>query len=101
MTHPSWRNAGPRERVAYFYLSIEERARRLGLPRARGQTASEYSRHLSERMPDLDPELRGLTNLFLDARYSSHAFDDARAAGARDLWKRVRARLRTHRPSRH
>jgi hypothetical protein len=51
-------------------------------------------------MPDLDPDLRGLTKLFLEARYSPHAFDDARAAGARGLWKRVRARLRARRPSR-
>lgn len=97
----SWRHAGPRERVAYLYLSIEARARRLGLPRGSGQTASAYSRQLSRRMPDLDPDLGGLTSLFLEARYSPHDFDEARVVRARGLWSRVRARLRARRLVRH
>lgn len=96
---PSLRHAGPRERVALLYLSIEERARRLGLPRRSGQTASEYSRRLREEMPDLDPDLAGLTDLFLEARYSPHPFDDENALSARTLWQRVRARLRLRRSS--
>jgi hypothetical protein len=87
--------------VAYLYLSIEERARQLGLPRESGQTASDYSRQLSRQMPDLDPELGGLTSLFLEARYSPHDFDDARVVRARGLWSQVRARLRARRPVRH
>ena len=92
--HTPFRRLGPRERVAYLYLSVEERARRLGLPRRTGQTASEYSRHLRGEMPDLDPDLDGLTGLFLEARYSPHPFDDERASGARPLWQRIRTRLR-------
>jgi hypothetical protein len=93
----SWRHAGPRERVAYLYLSIEERARRLGLPRGSGQTASDYSQQLSRQMPDLDPELGSLTSLFLEARYSPHDVDDARVDRARGLWTRVRSRMRARR----
>jgi len=95
--HTPLRRMGPRERVAYLYLSVEERARRLGLPRATGQTASQYSRRLRREMPDLDPDLTGLTDLFLEARYSPHPFDDERASGARRLWQSVRARLRGRR----
>lgn len=94
---PSLRRLGPRELVAYLYLSIEERARRAGLPRQTGQTATEYSRHLRSRMPDLDPDLGGLTDLFLEARYSPHPFEDEHATAARSLWQRVRARLRSRR----
>ena len=97
MRHTPLRRLGPRERVAYLYLSIEERARRLGLPRRTGQTASEYSHQLRREAPDLDPDLAGLTDLFLEARYSPHPFEEARAAGARTLWQRVRARLRGRR----
>ena len=100
MRHTSLRRLGPRERVAYLYLSIEERARRLGLPRHTGQTASEYSRQLRREAPDLDPDLAGLTDLFLEARYSPHPFEEERAAGARTLWQRVRARLRARRKKR-
>lgn len=95
---PSLRRMGPREKVAYLYLSIEERARRLGLPRQSGQTASEYSRRLSREMPDLNPDLAALTETFLVARYSPHPFGDAQATGARQVWQRVRARLRARRP---
>ena len=97
MRHTPLRRLGPRERVAYLYLSVEERARRLGLPRPTGETASEYSRRLRREMPDLDPDLDGLTDLFLEARYSPHPFDDERASSARPLWQRVRARLRMRR----
>jgi len=97
MRHTPLRRLGPRERVAYLYLSIEERARRLGLPRRTGQTASEYSRQLRQELPDLDPDLTGLTDLFLEARYSRRPFEEERAAGARTLWQRVRARLRARR----
>ncbi len=95
--HIPLRRMGPRERVAYLYLSVEERARRLGLPRRKGQTASDYSRQLRRELPDLDPDLTGLTDLFLEARYSPHPFDDERASGARRLWQSVRARLRARR----
>jgi len=96
--HTPFRQLGPRERVAYLYLSVEERARRLGLPREKGQTASDYSRRLRREMPDLDPDLGGLTDLFLDARYNPHPFDDERASRARPLWQRIRMRLRMRRP---
>lgn len=88
------RPRGPREVVTYLYLSIEERARRLGLPRQSGQTALEYSRRLRAEMPDLDPDLSGLTDLFVEARYSPHPFTDERVPAARRLGQHVRARLR-------
>jgi hypothetical protein len=94
---PSLRHMSPREIVAYLYLSVEERARRAGVPRQKGQTATEYSRELRRQIPDLDPDLSGLTELFLEARYSPHPFESEQLGVARSLWQRVRARLRARR----
>ena len=93
----SMRRMGPREKVAYLYLAVEERARRLGLPRHSGQTALEYSRRLRREMPDLDPDLSALTDVFMEARYSPHPFGEERVGGARRFWQRVRSRLRARR----
>jgi hypothetical protein len=97
LARPSLRHMSPREIVAYLYLSVEERARRAGVPRQKGQTATEYSRELRRQIPDLDPDLSGLTELFLEARYSPHPFESEQLGVARSLWQRVRARLRARR----
>ena len=89
----SLRRLGPRQLVEYFYLSILERANRLGYGRTPGQTASEFTAALQQRLPEVDPDLEQLTAAFLEARYSPHRFDQEEAQEARSIWQRLRDRL--------
>jgi hypothetical protein len=87
----------PRERVRFFYLSAARRAAQAGQPRRSGQTPYEYRASLDEQFPDLEPDLEGLTDAFIRARYSDQPVEQEDAAAAKPLWERVKAALRRRR----
>jgi hypothetical protein len=84
----------PRELIRYFYLSVAGRAAQAGRSRRPGETPYEYQRSLDERFDDLEPDLTGLTDAFVTARYSPHPLAKEDAEGVKPLWQRVRAALR-------
>ena len=84
----------PRELVRYFYVSTARRAADAGQPRQTGQTPYEYQRRLDDRFPDLEPDLGGLTEAFVEARYGAQPVEQAQADAVKPLWQRVRAALR-------
>lgn len=87
----------PRELIRFFYLSVARRAEQAGHPRRSGQTPYEYRHSLEERFPELDPDLEGLTDAFVRARYSSQPVEREHAVAAKPLWERVKAVLRRRR----
>jgi len=93
---PRWlslRRLGPRELIVYFYLSILERAGRLGYRRGPGQTPQEYSQTLQARLPEVQDDLWPLTAAFQEARYSRHDIGPQQASPARQHWQRLKAAL--------
>ena len=93
----SLRRLGPREMIEYFYLSVVERATRLGFGRESGETAAEYSRRLPGRFPDSEPDLNELTDAFLEARYGPRQVDDGLVSHARAHWQALKLKLRARR----
>jgi hypothetical protein len=89
----SLRRLPPRELVRYFYLSTARRAAQAGQPRRAGQTPYEYQADLDERFPDLEPDLTGLTDAFVQARYSSGPVHQEEADAVKPLWQRIKAAL--------
>ena len=87
----------PRELVRYFYLSTARRASRAGQPRRPEQTPNEYRATLDDRFPELEPDLEGLTEAFVRARYSRHPVEEQEAEQAKSLWQRIRSALRRRR----
>jgi hypothetical protein len=87
----------PRELIRFFYLSAARRAEQAGQPRRSGQTPYEYRHSLDERFPELEPDLDGLTDAFVQARYSSHPVEPEQATAVKPLWERVKAALRRRR----
>jgi hypothetical protein len=85
----------PRERVLYYYLSVLRRAGQRGLPRRRAQTPHEYEGALNPHLPEAQQDLTQLTEAFIEARYSLHAFDRKHDQQARAHWRRVRAALQS------
>lgn len=96
----SLRTLGPRELVEYFYLSVIERATRLGFGRESGETAAEFSRRLPARFPDSEPELHELTDAFLQARYGPRPVDEGLVKSARARWQALKLKLRARRLAR-
>jgi hypothetical protein len=92
------RRLAPRELVRYFYLSTLERASRAGLARRPGQTPYEYRASLEHELPEVEPDLAGLTDAFVVARYSPKPVEPEEARAVKPLWERVRAALRRKRP---
>jgi len=93
---PGWlslRRLGPRELILYFYLSILERAGRLGYRRGPGQTPQEYSQAFQARLPEVQDDLWPLTAAFQEARYSRHDIGPQHASPARQHWQRLKAAL--------
>lgn len=87
----------PREQLRYFYLSAERRAAQAGQPRRSGETPYEYHGVLEERFPELEPDLDGLTESFVVARYSNQPVQREDAEAVRPLWQRIKAALRRRR----
>jgi hypothetical protein len=93
----SLRGLSPRQMVRYFYLSAERRAADAGQPRRPGQTPYEYRQSLDERFPELEPDLEGLTDAFVAARYSARPVEKEDAQKVKPLWQRVKVALRQRR----
>jgi hypothetical protein len=87
----------PRGLIRYFYVSAARRAAQAGRTRRPGQTPYEYQESLDERFPDLEPDLAGLTEAFIRARYSHHPVEREDVEAVRPLWQRIKALLRRHR----
>jgi hypothetical protein len=84
----------PRERILYYYLSILRRASKLGLSRHRAQTPNEYDTILRPHLDQAQQEMTQLTQAFVEARYSRHAFDREQDKQVRTRWQQVKAALR-------
>jgi hypothetical protein len=87
----------PRELLRYYYLSMARRAAQAGQSRHPGQTPYEYRATLDERIPELEPDLAGLTDAFVQARYSHQPVEREDAAAMKPLWQRLKAVLRRRR----
>ncbi len=83
-----------REQIRYFYLSTVRRAGKAGQARRPSQTPLEYRRSLDLHFPDLEPDLSGLTDAFLKARYSARPLHRDDVHAAKTFWQRLRAALR-------
>ncbi len=89
----SLRRLPPREMVRYFYLSTLRRAARAGQPRRPAQTPYEYAAELDRALPELEPDLAGLTGAFITARYSPQPVEAEEAKAAKSLWQRLKEAL--------
>jgi len=88
---------GPRELVEYYYLSVCERAARLGYPRPPDETPDEYLLELRAHLPIVDPEIETLTAAFLEARYGPRPTTSERVKQLRGGWEALKKKLRSTR----
>ena len=84
----------PRERILAYYRNVLRRVASQGRGRKLSQTPYEYQPDLSQTIPDAQSEIEGLTNTFVQARYSQATFDQDQAQVVKQQWQRIKKGLR-------
>jgi len=84
----------PRDQIAYFYLSILQRASQKGFARSETETPYEYEPTLESNLPEAQGDAADLTQTFVEARYSAHVIGEEDIKRAKEIWERVREAMR-------
>ncbi len=84
----------PREKIIYFYLNLIEFGGERGLERKPSQTPYQYETCLDDAVPEVSQELHGLTDTFVEARYSRHPVEQPHAERAHSFWERIKTVLK-------
>ena len=96
----SLRPRSPRDQIAYFYLSILQRASQKGFARGATETPYEYEPTLESNLPEAQGDAADLTQTFVEARYSARVFGSEDIKRAKEIWERVREAMRIKKPRR-
>lgn len=84
--------------VREVYRRLLREADLAGLPRRRPETPAEYARRLRKMVPEGDPPVSVLTDLYSRVRYGETAVAEEQIDGANTLWKALREVLRKLNP---
>jgi hypothetical protein len=90
------RRLSPRQQVLFFYLMMTRRGQESGLPRQPSQTPFEYEERLENNLPEVNLDLKSMTDAFVEARYSQHAIPSDRAKLVHTYWAKIKRALRSH-----
>jgi hypothetical protein len=88
------RRLTPRQRVVFFYLALIRRGGERGLARRSAQTPYEYEETIKAALQGAEEDLAGLTDAFVEARYSRHGVTPDQANKVQRWWEGVRKKLR-------
>jgi hypothetical protein len=85
----------PRDKIIFFYTEMVRMGGEHGIERRPSQTPYVYEQRLDQALPDVHQDLHGLTETFLEARYSPHSIEQPEAEKAASLWDHIKAVLRS------
>ncbi len=88
------RKLSPRQQVQFYYLAMLRRGGEHGHARQPTQTPYEYARTLENQIPEIDQDVDGLTEEFIEARYSRHDIALEHVGLVRRYWERIKQALR-------
>ncbi len=88
------RKLSPRQQVQFYYLAMLRRSGERGHARRPPQTPYEYARTLESQIPEIDQDVDGITEEFVEARYSRHNIPPEHVSLARRYWERIKHALR-------
>lgn len=87
------RRLSPRQQVQFYYLAMLRRSGERGHARGPTQTPYEYARALESQIPEIDHDIDGITQEFIEARYSQHNIDPEQVSVVRRYWERIKRAL--------
>jgi hypothetical protein len=97
-----WLNFGqltPRQRIVFYYLRLLERSSQHGLARKPSETPHQYAQMLETNLPEVQEDIAGLTDTFLEARYSNHPLGDQQTSLVQRFWRNITRSLNhLHKP---
>jgi len=99
-SHGSRGMLDPRGEILATYLSMVEENETGDLPRRKDQTPNEYAHFLDDSLPSAQEDIHGLTDAFVEARYSRHEISKERASWTRRWWEHVRAAIHSRNKTR-
>lgn len=82
------RRLSAREQVRFYYLALLKRSE---VPRQPSQTPLEYKNQLTDLPQD---DLKGLTESYIEARYTPHSITNQNVNLAKQFWENLRKALR-------
>jgi hypothetical protein len=88
------RRLSPRQQVRFYYLAMLRRGGERGHARQPTQTPYEYARTLESQIPEIDQDVDGLTEEFIEARYSPHDIPPEHVSLVRRYWERIKRALK-------
>jgi hypothetical protein len=88
------RKLSPRQQVQFYYLAMLRRGGQHGQARQPTQTPYEYARTLENQIPEIDQDVEGITEEFIEARYSRHDIAPEHVGVVRRYWERIKRALR-------
>jgi hypothetical protein len=88
------RKLSPRQQVQFYYLAMLRRGGEHGHARQPPQTPYEYARKLEREVPEIDQDVDGITEEFIEARYSRHDIPAEHVGLVRHYWERIKRALK-------
>ena len=89
-----FRRLSPREQVRSYYLNVLQQAADKHSARQANQTPYEYEPRLGQAIPEVQEEIAGLTEAFVQARYKRETVEPDTVRGIKPLWRRIKRALR-------
>ena len=80
--------------MQFYYLAMLRRGGEGGHARRPAQTPYEYAHALESQIPEIDQDVDGLTEEFIEARYSRHDIPPEHVGLVRRYWERIKRALR-------
>ncbi len=85
----NFRQLDPRQQITFYYLRLLDRGGEHGIPRKAHETPLQYAGSLESHLPEVRKEISGLTETFVEARYSIHPIPSERVALVQRFWRNI------------
>jgi hypothetical protein len=85
----NFRQLNPRQQIIFFYLRLIERGGENGIQRKSYETPNQYAETLQSNLPEVEEDIEGITEKFLEARYSAHPVDPQTTSLVQRFWRNI------------
>jgi hypothetical protein len=89
------RNLSAQDKIFFYYQALLRRGSEIGLERKKHETPYQYMADLHEKLPEeIQPDVRVLTDSFVEARYSNHPIESHHVNLVQLAWRHIREAFR-------
>jgi hypothetical protein len=85
----NFRQLTPRQQIIFYYLRLLDRGGEHGIRRKLHETPSQYASALESKLPEVKEDISGITEAFLEARYSAHPIQVEKTTIAQRFWRNI------------